>query len=63
MTDLLKIYRNYLFLLQNNEKHGDKYGDTEELIKIYEKKLAKVLGKEQYEERRIIGIREENRNQ
>ena len=62
MADLLELYRNYLFAVQNRAKYGDKYGDTEELIKIYEKKLAKVLGKEQYEERRIIGIREENRN-
>ena len=62
MTDLLKTYRNYLFSLQTRAEYGDKYGDTDELIKIYEKKLAKVLGKEKYEERRIIGTREENRN-
>lgn len=37
--DLLIIYRNYLFSLQEKEKYGDKYGDTDELIKMYEKKL------------------------
>lgn len=61
MTDLLELYRNYLFSLQNRAKYGDKYGDTEEIIKMYEKKLAKVLCKENHEERRIIGTREEDR--
>lgn len=61
MTDLLELYRNYLFAVQNREKYGDKYGDTEEIIKMYEKKLAKVLCKENHEERRIIGTREEDR--
>ena len=41
--DLLKTYRNYLFLLQTREEYGDKYGDTKELQEIYEKKLEKVL--------------------
>lgn len=61
MTDLLELYRNYLFAVQNRAKYGDKYGDTEEIIKMYEKKLAKVLCKENHEERRIIGTREEDR--
>lgn len=61
MTDLLELYRNYLFAVQNRAKHGDKYGDTEEIINMYERKLAKVLCKENHEERRIIGTREEDR--
>lgn len=39
MKDLLMLYRNYLFALQEREEFGDKYGDTEELIKYYEKIL------------------------
>ena len=40
MKNLLEIYRNYLFSLQEREEFGDKYGDTDELIKIYEMKLG-----------------------
>lgn len=45
--EILIIYRNYLFALQEREEYGDKYGDTDELIKMYEEKLikAKVLKK------------------
>lgn len=42
IQDLLELYRNYLFSLQEREEHGDKYGDTEELIKMYEKKLGGI---------------------
>ena len=37
--ELLILYRNYLFALQTREEFGDKYGDTDEIIKMYEKKL------------------------
>lgn len=37
--ELLMLYRNYLFALQTREEFGDKYGDTDELIKMYEEKL------------------------
>ena len=43
MKDLLIIYRNYLFAIQEREKFGDKYGDTDELIKIYEMKLKNII--------------------
>lgn len=39
MKDLLILYRLYLFAIQEREEYGDKYGDTDELIKMYEKKL------------------------
>lgn len=39
MKDQLELYRNYLATLQYHQEYGDKYGDTEELIKIYEEKL------------------------
>ena len=38
--ELLILYRNYIFALQTREEYGDKYGDTDEIIKIYEKKLG-----------------------
>ena len=38
--ELLMLYRNYLFALQTREEFGDKYGDTDEIIKMYEKKLG-----------------------
>ena len=37
--NLLELYRNYLFALQTREEYGDKYGDTKEIIKDYEKQL------------------------
>ena len=37
--DLLALYRNYLFALQEREEYGNKYGDTEEIIKYYEEEL------------------------
>jgi hypothetical protein len=39
MKDLLELYRNYLFALQEREEYGDRYGDTDELIETYEKTL------------------------
>jgi len=35
----LILYRNYLFALQTREEFGDKYGDTDEIIDMYEEKL------------------------
>lgn len=39
MKNILELYRNYLFALQTREEYGDKYGDTDEIIEMYEKKL------------------------
>ena len=39
ILNLFTIYRNYLFALQERNEFGDKYGDTEEIIQIYENKL------------------------
>lgn len=51
--DLLMLYRNYIFALQERQEFGEKYGDTEELLKQYEEKLKiKRLGKEN-EKRRL----------
>lgn len=35
----LELYRNYLYALICHQEYGDKYGDTKELIEMYEKKL------------------------
>ena len=43
MKDKLVAYRNYLFSLQAREEFGDKYGDTDELLTMYEKKLGFTL--------------------
>lgn len=40
--NIIEIYNNYIHLIQNNQEYGDKYGDTKELIEIYEKKLIKA---------------------
>ena len=37
--DKLELYLNYLRAIQYHQEYGDKYGDTKELIEIYEKKL------------------------
>ena len=42
--ELLTIYRNYLYSLEARKEFGDKYGDSDELIDIYEKKLIKTIG-------------------
>lgn len=39
IKDKLEMYRNYLVTLEYHKEYGDKYGDTEELIKTYEKIL------------------------
>ncbi len=39
MKDLLMLYRNYLFAIQARKEYGEKYGDTDTLIKMYEEKL------------------------
>lgn len=46
MEDLIELYKNYLFALREREEYGNKYGDTDEIIKIYEKKLKFVKDKE-----------------
>lgn len=43
--DLLILYRNYLSSLQIREEMGEQYGDTQELIQMYEEKLGKYLVK------------------
>lgn len=46
--DLLEIYKNYLYALKTREEYGEKYGDTEDIIKAYEEELEKnkILKKE-----------------
>ena len=45
--DLLTLYKNYIFALQEREEYGEQYGDTDEIIKQYEEKLKiKSLRKE-----------------
>ena len=39
--DLLRLYQNYLCALREKQLYGDKYGDTDEIIKMYEKQLGK----------------------
>ena len=34
--DLLRLYQNYLYALREKQLYGDKYGDTDEIIKMYE---------------------------
>ena len=40
-NDILTIYQNYLHALQFKEEYGDIYGDTEEIIQLYEEELKK----------------------
>lgn len=45
--DLITLYKLYLFALQERQEFGEKYGDTDEIIKQYEEKLKiKSLRKE-----------------
>ena len=37
----LQTYRNYLSTLATRQEYGDKYGDTDEIVEMYEKQLGK----------------------
>lgn len=39
--DLLVIYKLYLHSLMYQKEYGNKYGDTDEIIKMYEEILIK----------------------
>ena len=41
MKDLLELYYNYLFALKEREEYGNTYGDTDELMKMYEDELKR----------------------
>lgn len=41
MVDILTIYKNYLYAIEMYREFGDIYGDTKELINMYEEKLKK----------------------
>ena len=40
--ELFELYRNYLFALGERQEFGDLYGDTEQLIEMYEDRLEKA---------------------
>lgn len=42
MRNLLITYRNYLYSLQARQEYGEKFGDTQELIDMYEDILIKA---------------------
>ena len=37
--DLMQLYKLYLFALKEREQYGDKYGDTDKIMEMYEKEL------------------------
>lgn len=37
--DVMTLYKLYSFAVQEREEYGDKYGDTDELMQMYEEKL------------------------
>ena len=41
--NIIEIYMNYLYAIRMHEEYGDTYGDTDEIIKHYEKKLRQYL--------------------
>ena len=40
MKDTLQMYKNYLYALRVREEYGNQYGDTDEIIKMYEDVLG-----------------------
>ena len=42
--DVFTIYNNYLHLIDYYLEYGENYGDTLELIRLYEEKLINILG-------------------
>lgn len=53
MKNLITLYKLYLYALEERKRYGEKYGDTEEIIEMYEKKL-KIKKKEKNNEFRNI---------
>lgn len=41
--NIIEIYMNYLHAIRMHEEYGDKYGDTDDIIKYYEEKIDKYL--------------------
>ena len=39
--EVLTLYKNYLYAIEVYREYGEIYGDTKELIKMYEEKLKK----------------------
>lgn len=39
VEDKLLLFRNYQFALQERQEYGTMYGDTDEIIEMYEKRL------------------------
>lgn len=48
--DLLTIYRNYIYTLEERQKYGTTYSDTDEIIEMYEEALKRDKELEQYNE-------------
>ena len=40
MKDTLQMYKNYLYALRVRQEYGNQYGDTDEIIKMYENDLG-----------------------
>lgn len=40
MKDTLQMYKNYLYALRVRQEYGNQYGDTDEIIKMYEDDLG-----------------------
>ena len=40
MKDTLQMYKNYLYALRERQEYGNQYGDTDEIINMYEKDLG-----------------------
>lgn len=40
MKDTLQMYKNYLYALRERQEYGNQYGDTDEIIKMYEDDLG-----------------------
>ena len=40
MKDTLQMYKNYLYALRERQEYGNQYGDTDEIIKMYEDVLG-----------------------
>ena len=45
MKDTLQMYKNYLYALRERQEYGNQYGDTDEIINMYEKDLG-IKGEE-----------------
>lgn len=43
VLSIIVLYKIYLYAIREREEYGDLYGDTDEIIRLYEEELEKRM--------------------